>query len=249
MNIASHLTANADVMNGPTWHLPDTSGSAALERTLKTHRRGHRAGSMIELEGGKSNVTYCVLSGWLSLSKSMPDGQRQIIDFALPGDILNPTSADNASSTLQIEAVTYTTVSAIPRNIWGSLTDGLPQLSLLENRIIAGTFSRFSERMLRLGKGSAEARIAYALIELYIRLSAIGQVHGDSFHLPLTQQTLGEFVGLSSVHVCRMVRRLSRLGVISMEGHMAITILDMGTLANIAGIDPGRLENSIIPRL
>jgi CRP-like cAMP-binding protein len=103
--------------------------------------------------------------------------------------------------------------------------------------------------MLRLGKGSAETRIAYAIIELCIRLGMIGKVPDCGFHIPLTQQQLGEFVGLSSVHVCRTMRRLTRLGVISMEGHMDITIHNMDALAEIAGVDPDALENEIIPRV
>jgi CRP-like cAMP-binding protein len=249
MSGSIYLATSTDVMAQPVWQLSDSSTSATLERALKTHKRGHCAGTMIKLEGGKSKVTYCVLSGWASLSKSMPDGQRQIIDFALPGDFLDPRSADNATSALQIEAVTYAVIAEIPDNLWHQLGETIPQLKTLEHRVIAGALSRLAERMLRLGKGSAEARIAHAIIELCIRLRAIGQERDCSFHLPLTQQQLGEFVGLSSVHVCRTMRRLKRLGVISMEDHIDISIHDMDALAEIAGVDPDMLENEIVPHL
>ena len=233
----------------PAWQLAEASGVKKLENALKKHMRGHRAGTMIGLEGEQSNVIYCVWSGWISMSKSMPDGQRQIIDFALPGEFLNPSSGHTAGSGLHIEAVTNASIATIPETRWHELKEAIPQLARLESRVVAGAFSRLSERMLRLGKGSAEARIAHALIELCIRLRAIGQVEDDSFHIPLTQQQLGEFVGLSSVHVCRTIRRLSRSGVISMADHMDIDIHEMDHLAEIAGLDMDVLEEDIIPQL
>jgi CRP-like cAMP-binding protein len=238
-----------DARRAASWNLPRDRGVAPIERLLRTHKRGYRAGSILTLEGGSSRVTYCVLSGWLSLSKSMENGQRQIIDFGLPGDFLNPVSANNETSTLQIEAVTYATVAAIPQPLWLGLLENYPQLRHLESRVIAGALSRLSERMLRLGKASAEIRIAHAMIELCIRLHPVGAVRDCSFRLPLTQQQLGEFVGLSSVHVCRTLSSLSRRGVILVQDQMNITIRDMDALADIAGTDPLTLESAIIPSL
>ncbi len=218
-----------------------------IEQLLRTYQRRSHAGTVVALEGSTSHVVFCVLSGWLSLSKSMEDGQRHIIDFALPGDLVNSVCANNKTNALQIEAVTSATVAVIPDYRWASLLEDLPQLKNLEDRVIAGTLSRLSERMLRLGKGNAETRIAYAMIELCIRLRAVGAVRDWTFHLPLTQQQLGDFVGLSSVHVCRTLRSLSRLGVIAMKDHMDITIHNIDGLAKIAGVDPRALENQIIP--
>lgn len=239
---------DAKVTDLSSWELSKDGATATIERILRTHKRGYRSGSVVELEGAESGINYCLLSGWLSLAKLLEDGQRQIIDFALPGDFLNIASADQQINTVQIEAVTYATVAAIPEDRWTNLLDDLPQLRRLEGRVIAGALSRLSERMLRLGKGSAEARIAHAMIELCVRLRAIGEVRDCTFHLPLTQQQLGDFVGLSSVHVCRTMRRLTRQDIIKMEGHMDITIRNMDALATIAGVDPAVLEKEIIPR-
>lgn len=101
--------------------------------------------------------------------------------------------------------------------------------------------------MLRLGKGSAENRLAYALTEFNLRLSAIGESRDGAFHLPLTQQLLGEYLGLSSVHVCRTMRRLIDRGVIEPGDHMEINIRDPRSLATIAGVDFDILRSQIIP--
>ena len=218
-----------------------------VESVLKLHRHGFSAGKTLKLEGDTAPATYCVLDGWLALSKSTEDGQRQIIDFVLPGDIVNPASADKRTSAVQIEALCYAKVSVVPTGDWASLLEEVPILEARESQIIASALSRMSERILRLGKGTAEMRVAYSLIELYLRLQAIGKVCNDSFHIPLNQQQLGEFAGLSSVHVCRTMRRLSRKNILTAQGQMDIAIHDLKGLAEVAGVDLEALKTEIIP--
>ncbi|RBI71536.1 Crp/Fnr family transcriptional regulator [Roseovarius sp. TE539] len=220
--------------------------SPDLRQLLKTHHRGFRAGSILKVEAEESGAIYCLLSGWLALSKLTEDGERQIIDVILPGEIVHPSSADSHTSWIQIETLCYATVAVVPQAAWARLEAADPCMRRIEAVTIAASLSRMSERMLRLGKGTAESRIAYALTEICIRLKAIGESDVCDYHLPMTQQDLGDFVGLSSVHVCRTLRRLSRSGVISTADHMDITIHDLDRLAGIAGVDLDRLRAEII---
>ena len=224
-------------------HVPDE-----FQHILKANKRGFRAGTILKIEGGDSSSVYVVLSGWLALSKSLADGARQIVDIVLPGGIVDPTSADGDTSAVQIEALSYAKVAVVPRGAWTKFGASEPMARHLQAATIAAAQSRMSERMLRLGKGSAETRIAYALIELCMRAEAIGERRKGVCHLPLTQQLLGEYVGLTSVHVCRTMRRLTRNGVISIADHMDIVIRDPDTLADIAGVDLASLRQQIIPQ-
>ena len=88
-------------------------------------------------------------------------------------------------------------------------------------------------------------RIAYVLIELCIRVGGRGTGCDGEFHVPLGQQQLGDFTGLSSVHVCRTLRRLNRVGVIWTEDHMDITIKDLPALAELAQVDLETLRYGI----
>jgi hypothetical protein len=67
------------------------------------------------------------------------------------------------------------------------------------------------------------------------------------FHVPLGQQHLGDFTGLSSVHVCRTLRRLGRLGTLTTDDHMDIRIHDLPDLADRAGVNIATLRAEIIP--
>ena len=122
-----------------------------------------------------------------------------------------------------------------------------PEARSLDAEMAAGARARISERMLRLGKGNAEKRVAYALLELWTRLHGSGPAVTDSFYIPMRQQQLGDFVGLSSVHVCRTLRRLVRQNMISMKDHMEIKIIDIAQLSRIADVDLGSLSRKILP--
>lgn len=167
-----------------------------------------------------------MLDGWLSLSKSLKDGQTQIIDFALPGDFLDVASADGTICGFNVEAITDVTVAVVSVAEWENLIQKSPAAHGVYMKAAAAARMRISERMLRLGKGSAEKRVAYALLELCTRIHATDQFVTGSFHVPLRQQQFGDFVGLSSVHVCRSLRRFVRQNIISMRDHMDINIID-----------------------
>lgn len=205
-------------------------------------------GANLLIEGDEAHSIILVQSGWLAASKSLPEGQRQIVEVILPGEIYDPVAADGNTSFVTLEALCDAKVMVIDRNIWARLLDDLPDLQRFAQCMAHAERTRQSERILRLGKASAETRIAYAMIELCIRMTAIGAVaKGGSFHVPLNQQQLSEITGLSSVHVCRTLRRLNRQGLITTDDHMDIKIHDSAMLADLAGVDLHTLRQAIIP--
>lgn len=225
-------------------HAPRASDH--LNQVLTAYSHAYGSPTILKFEGDDSASIYCALSGWLAASKSMVDGGRQIIDVVLPGEVMDLSSGYGHTSSVQIETLSHAVVAIVPHAVWARLRETTPEIRNAQSATIAVSLSRIFERMLRLGKGTAESRIAYAMIELCMRLEVAGACRNGTFHLPLTQQVLGDFVGLSAVHVCRTLRRLGRRGVLSTEGHMTVVIHDAGALADIAGIDLAYLRREII---
>ncbi|MBJ3762533.1 Crp/Fnr family transcriptional regulator [Maribius pontilimi] len=218
-----------------------------LSALIAAHRFSRPAAAILKLEGEISTSSYFLISGWMALSKTTEDGSRQIIDIVLPGEILGPWAADAKARAVQIEALCPVKYAAIPREKWLKLRQTHIKIRAAVDRMIAAALSRLSERMLRLGKGSAESIIAFALFELCLRSTRGGVAGGEAFHIPMTQQQLGDFCGLSAVHVCRTLRRFERNGFLAVANHMDITLRDVDALAEIAGIDPDTLQQEIIP--
>ena len=94
--------------------------------------------------------------------------------------------------------------------------------------------TRLCEQIARLGQQTASERFAHLMLELHHRLGLIGQVNDHSFFLPLTQNVLGDVLGLSAVHLNRTLKQLCRDGLLKMEsGRMML--LQFETLRIMAG--------------
>ena len=216
-----------------------------LERLLKTHIQTVRLGHFLLMDGDETNFVICLLSGWLSLSKCLPDGDVQIVDLALPGEIIEPGSRSGSVSPVSIEALTEVSVAIIPISTWEEMKCQRPDLGNVCQNIQAAAQTRVAERMLRLGRGNGAMRLTYALLELNMRLEAVGQSKDGRFRIPMNQRVLGDFVGLSSVHVCRTLGQLTNDGIVQAGGHMSIEILDIDRLAEMAGVDLPTLQGVV----
>lgn len=241
------LSTHTDHKGSPYWTQAHTEAAVAFERLSNATVQDVARNSSLQLSNDQTQVVFLVLAGWLFISKSTEDGQRQIVDFVLPGEVFDPGSADEKQSSTDLTALTPARVSIIPQTSWQALLHDHPELQKILNRCTAASYSRIAERLLRVGKGHAEARIAYAICELCLRSTELGLVDGNDFHLPVTQQILGDFVGLSSVHVSRTLRRLRRDNIVRTGDHLDIVIEDVDRLADIAEVDLDDLRAEIIP--
>ena len=228
---------------------PSMGALRTIQEELGALRRSARkvaAGSVLLQDGEDWDQILVVFEGWLSTSKSFEDGEIQIVDFGLPGDILDPTSGDGETAGVAVDAITDAVVAMVPLGRWHTMLKASPRLQDQVDHIRAAGHARAAERLLRLGKGTAATRVTYALLELCLRLKAIGAASIDcAYHLPLTQKDIGDFTGLSSVHVCRTMRRLVRHKIIETEDHLDIRILDVDALSELAQTDPERLVREI----
>jgi CRP-like cAMP-binding protein len=89
------------------------------------------------------------------------------------------------------------------------------------------------ERIVSLGRRDARGRIAYILCELLWRHAAVGLTRSRTFQLPLTQTELGDTLGLTPVHVNRILKEFRSQGLISID-RTIISMLDLRRLQEIA---------------
>jgi len=205
-------------------------------------------GKVIVREDDFSDRSIILLEGWIAFSKMLPDGETQIIDVVLPGDFALIGAANAPVAACSVEALSDVRfINILPSYANGPEPEKAKLRELMFGEIIR-TQARTAEMLLRMGKGVAANRLAYALLELYVRLDAVGLVKDNGFAFPMTQQKIGEFTGLSNVHVCRTMRRFERDGIISHPTQFDIVLDDIDALCKIAGIDLDSLQHQILVR-
>ena len=189
------------------------------------HRR-IAAGSELAYDGNPPERLFVVRSGWMSRHDILDDGRRQILDFALPEDLLAATPSGCLAHS--IEAITDSEVAIVPL---ASLDAG-PGFVLIEamQRALENAYASLTDA----GRRSSLEAVAHFLLRMERRARNVLGVHSDgSVEFPLTQEHIGDAIGLTSVHVCRMMRRLCRDGVIETSRNR-LRILDHRQIANIA---------------
>ncbi|MEB8386986.1 Crp/Fnr family transcriptional regulator [Rhodobacteraceae bacterium KMM 6894] len=209
-----------------------------IERAIK--------GRIIVQEDDFADHSILLLEGWIAFSKSLPDGQTQIIDVLLPGDFALIGAVNAPVSACSVEALSDVQFINVRSKHANGPSAEMGHLREMMAGEVVRTQARTAGLLLRMGKGSAAIRIAYALLEFYVRLDAIGRVDDDGFHFPITQQKLGEFTGLSNVHVCRTMRRFERDGIIIHPAPLQLVLGDLDALCGIAGIDLSVFRDEIL---
>ncbi|WP_454717417.1 Crp/Fnr family transcriptional regulator [Caulobacter segnis] len=180
------------------------------------------AGKNLELTG---SPPMFLLSGWACLAHTLRDGRRQILAFLLPGDGIGFDLLTRSQRSVEVVALTPLKV----RRAQPGFIAGTERLGRVFAGAAAAQQGRMIDQMVRLGRQTALERMAHLLLELHGRLAEIGEVRGETFHLPLKQEILADALGLSLVHVNRTLQQMKRDKLIDMRGAQ-VTLLDRAVL-------------------
>jgi CRP-like cAMP-binding protein len=178
-----------------------------------------------------------VVSGWLGRLRLFADGRRQIVSTMMAGELVGPHPNPFISGTPVALTDAWVADLAPLSDAMGAkpqsylrLREGLTLASRLEELQMA-------EQIVQLGRRTAFERFAHWLLDLQQRLTLAGQCDGDSFHLPLTQEILSDILGMSIVHVNRILKQLRGERLIRLQDGV-ITILERESLVMIAEFTP-----------
>ena len=179
-----------------------------------------------------SDSVYNVTAGAVRLYKLLPDGHRQVVGFALPGDFLGLAMSER--NVFCADALTPTTACRFSREAYSDFLDAKPHLLRRLHSMASHELSLAQDQMVILGRRTAEERIAAFLIGLRNRWM---RVNGNQVHvlLPMTRQDIGDFLGLTVETVSRIMTRLAREKciVIVPDG---VRLLDVARLERLAEV-------------
>jgi len=195
----------------------------------------HRAGNKLMTEGAVLDRPRLIVSGWAARTHTLRDGRRQILDYYLPGEVMGHCPRDGARALGSYVALTRLE-TADARALCAAVVarpDAVQELALALRLSEALEESHLLSQIVRAGRQSAYERFAHLMLEFHSRLKLSGLADGATFQMPLTQEALGDGLGLSIVHINRTVQQLRREQLIRIGGGM-VTLLDPEALAAIA---------------
>jgi CRP/FNR family transcriptional regulator len=180
--------------------------------------------------GGPGQGIYRFRAGWACQYRSLTNGWRAIVDVYLPGDVIGLDAVLGTRPVKEISALTAVTIEAI------LVEDALIEL-MAERSIavyVAWLLSKRQQRTARFLSAmsclDARGRVATMLLEFYTRLQSRGLISGSTYNFPLTQAEIGNYLGLTVVHINRVLRSLRAEEIVVLEKH-CVTILDLDRLA------------------
>jgi CRP-like cAMP-binding protein len=185
-------------------------------------------------EGQTGHRAYLLLAGWACSFKLLADGARQVIRFPLPGDWIGLGSALSRASDHSFSALTDVVVSSIDATRMRRLFEELPRLGLAMLWAASQDDSMVVDHLVSIGRRSAIERTAHLFLELHERLQRIGLATDQAFACPLNQYVLADALGLSAIHVNRVLRELRERGLLTLKARSAV-IHDMSGLVAMAG--------------
>ena len=98
------------------------------------------------------------------------------------------------------------------------------------------------EHLVNIGRRSALERTAHFFMEMTERLSLVGLATEAEFDCPLTQYVLADALGLSPIHVNRVLRQLREQNLLTLrKGN--VEIHDLHGLRELAGFQGGYLNS------
>lgn len=237
----------AGQINAPLVRLRRLAAITEVE-AAKLHegmRRARAVGARrdILLEGEPIVNPTIIVSGWACRTRLLADGRRQILGFLLPGDIIGMCRQPDPVAVSAVSAITPVTICDAPmvdseRGDRGlaaaySISAALDEAYLLNH-------------VTRLGRQTAYERLAHLMLEFWERLGQAGIPVGNRFQMPLTQEYLGDTLGLTSVHINRTLQQLRREHMLEAANGF-VTLLEPDALAAIADYKPARVCRATQP--
>ena len=189
-------------------------------------------GEVIAWEGDRASVCANLVSGVLKLTTGTEDGREQIVGLLYPGDFVGELFVDEARVT--VTALSDADLCFYARDRFEQVLDEHPALERLLLKRTMDSLNDARDRLLVLGRRTAEEKVAGFLIEMSDRLSENGKPALE-FDLPLTRGEIADVLGLTIETVSRQLTRMKSEGLIALPHGRRVALEDRDRLTACVG--------------
>lgn len=185
------------------------------------HQRAWAGESLLSQSSSQPRL-FTIFSGWAAKFRSLAGGSRQLINVLLPGDLVGVEGSLTGQTSYGVEAITDVTMCMFdPRKIDLLMADRAMAVRMLV--IMTEDLRRTMERLAVIGACDGRRNLAHFIGQLHMRLLQLNMSHEDNFKFPLTLRQLAEGLGLTTVHLHRILRDLKQEDILHIDhGHVYI---------------------------
>lgn len=195
-------------------------------------------------EGDRPGPVFVVLEGWACRYKILPNGARQVLAYLMPGDSCDLHVGLLAAMDHSIQTITPALVATIERIKMDEIMHdhrGIAKAMYLGQLIDEGTMRAWITSM---GRRASIERVAHLMCELYLRARNVGLTLETRFALPLSQALLADSLGMTPVHLNRVMKELRASGAMTLQ-RGSLIIEDPVRLIKTAGFDENYLHRRL----
>lgn len=194
---------------------------------LPIRLRNFDASSYIIREGDRPERCSIVVMGYAFRQRLTTSGARQILAFHMPGDFVDLQSLYLAETDYNVQTLTRATIADMAATDLSAAADRYPRIarSVAMLNLLDAAICR--DWLMNVGRREALSRVAHLLCELAHRSAGKALTDGAQYELPMTQEQLADALGLTAVHVNRVLKKLQNDGLISRsKRHIGILTWD-----------------------
>lgn len=172
--------------------------------------------------GDQPTHCFLILDGWACRYKLLSQGRRQILSFHTPGDMHGIQSLYIPTMDDSLATLTKAMVAFIPHESLRELMARFPNIAAAFWRNMLINAGIFREWLVSLGRRSAFEQVAHLFCELYLKLQAVGLAGDYRCPLPITQADLADALGLTPVHINRILQEMRAQTLIMLRSHVLV---------------------------
>ena len=219
----------------------------AAIREMFSEVREFPADRVIIRRGQDLRESLLLISGWIARTKDLREGGRQISELQFAGDFTDLHAFTLKRLDHNLATLTSCRIAVAPHERIRALLEKFPHLARVYWLMTNIDAAIHREWTVSLGRRSAMSRMAHLFCEIFERIQVVGLNDGNAYDIPLTQQELGECLGLTSVHINRTLQSLRKTGLVELENRRLV-IHDMAGLRHLGEFNPDYLYLEKKPR-
>ncbi|MDG4898808.1 Crp/Fnr family transcriptional regulator [Mesorhizobium sp. WSM4976] len=221
-----------------------TPSDVKILESIPVQQRAFHANQDIVREGDRPTQSFAVLEGMVGSTKITGEGKRQITSFFIPGDIPDLHGMHLTVLDCAFTSLTPARVGFMRHDALRAICDQHASIANILWRATLVDAAVYREWVTNLGRRDAYARMAHILCEFIFRLHSMGLIADHVANLPITQGALGDALGLSTVHVNRVLQELRRNELIFTEG-TRFHAVDWAGLVRAGDFEPTYLHQRV----